>query len=49
MLRPARSYAADYPMTLAETASNFGEMILFDGLMSDPGITEATKAHLLDQ
>lgn len=49
VLRPARSYAASYPMTLAETASNFGEMILLSGLMNDPGITEATKAYLLDQ
>jgi oligoendopeptidase F len=49
VLRPARSFAASYPMTLAETASNFGEMILLDGLMSDPGITDATKAYLLDQ
>ena len=49
VLRPARSFAANYPMTLAETASNFGEMILLDGLMSDPGITESTKAYLLDQ
>lgn len=49
VLRPARSYAASYPMTLAETASNFGEMILLGGLMNDPGITEATKAYLLDQ
>lgn len=49
VLRPARSYAASYPMTLAETASNFGEMILLDGLMSDPALTPATKAYLLDQ
>jgi len=49
VLRPARSFAANYPMTLAETASNFGEMILLDGLMSDPGITPETKAYLLDQ
>jgi oligoendopeptidase F len=49
VLRPARSFAASYPMTLAETASNFGEMILLSGLMNDPGITEATKAYLLDQ
>jgi oligoendopeptidase F len=49
VLRPARSFAASYPMTLAETASNFGEMILLNGLMNDPGITEATKAYLLDQ
>ncbi|MES2596572.1 MAG: M3 family oligoendopeptidase [Verrucomicrobiota bacterium] len=49
VLRPARSFAASYPMTLAETASNFGEMILLSGLMNDPGINEATKAYLLDQ
>ena len=49
VLRPARSYAASYPMTLAETASNFGEMILLSGLLADPAITEATKAYLLDQ
>ncbi len=49
VLRPARSFAANYPMTLAETASNFGEMILLDGLMSDPGMTPETKAYLLDQ
>jgi len=49
VLRPARSFAANYPMTLAETASNFGEMILLDGLMSDPGLTHQTKAYLLDQ
>jgi len=49
VLRPARSFAANYPMTLAETASNFGEMILLNGLMTNPGITDATKAYLLDQ
>ncbi|TDU71107.1 oligoendopeptidase F [Prosthecobacter fusiformis] len=49
VLRPTRSLAASYPMTLAETASNFGEMILLDGLMSDPAVTPATKAYLLDQ
>jgi len=49
VLRPARAYAAGYPMTLAETASNFGEMILLDGLMRDPGMNAATKAYLLDQ
>lgn len=49
VLRPARSFAANYPMTLAETASNFGEMILLGGLLSDPAITPATKAYLLDQ
>jgi oligoendopeptidase F len=49
VLRPARAMAALYPMTLAETASNFGEMILLSGLLNDPGITPQTKAYLLDQ
>ena len=49
VLRPARSFAANYPMTLAETASNFGEMILLDGFHADPDITPETKAYLLDQ
>lgn len=49
VLRQARSMAARYPMTLAETASNFGEMILLDGLMEDPDISQATLAYLLDQ
>jgi oligoendopeptidase F len=35
-------------MTLAETASNFGEMILLDGLMNDR-VSPATRAYLLDQ
>ncbi len=49
VLRPARALAAQYPMTLAETASNFGEMILLNGLLDDPDITPQTKAYLLDQ
>ena len=49
VLRPARPLAANYPMTLAETASNFAEMILLDGLQSDPALQPAMKAYLLDQ
>ena len=49
VLRTARSLAAQYPMTLAETASNFGEMILLNGLLDDPDIPPQTKAYLLDQ
>lgn len=49
VLRPARSLASDYPMTLAETASNFAEMILLSGLMRDPALTPEMKAYLLDQ
>jgi oligoendopeptidase F len=49
VLRPARPFAADYPMTLAETASNFGEMILLAGLMGASGLTDQMKHYLLDQ
>jgi oligoendopeptidase F len=49
VLRPKRSFASNYPMTLAETASNFGEMILLSGLMNDPGLTPGMRAYLLDQ
>jgi oligoendopeptidase F len=49
VLRPARPMAADYPMTLAETASNFGEMILLDGLMKGSGVTPEVRTWLLDQ
>lgn len=49
VLRPARSLASDYPMTLAETASNFAEMILLSGLLRDPALTPGMKAYLIDQ
>jgi oligoendopeptidase F len=49
VLRPMRSFAAHYPMTLAETASNFGEMILLDGLINGPDMTAELRAYLLDQ
>lgn len=49
ILRPTRSFAAEYPMTLAETASNFAEMILLAGLRSDSALTPAMKAYLIDQ
>lgn len=49
VLRPARPFAANYPMTLAETASNFGEMILLNGLLRDPALSPAMRAYLLDQ
>lgn len=49
LLREHRPLAADFPMTLAETASNFGEMILLDGLSRDPNASAALRAYLLDQ
>lgn len=49
VLKKHRALASNYPMTLAETASNFGEMILLDGLERDPRSSPALVAYLLDQ
>ncbi len=49
VLRPKRSMATHCPMTLAETASNFGEMILLNSLLDDPDISPEKKATLIDQ
>lgn len=43
-----RPYARTYPMTLAETASTFGEMLLVRSLVQDPSVGDAQKAFLLD-
>ena len=48
VLRTQRPVATWYPMTLAETASNFGEMLLIHGLLREPGLTTAQRAFLLD-
>jgi oligoendopeptidase F len=37
-----------YPMTLAESASTFGEMILTDGILNAPGVDDQQKAAILD-
>ena len=34
ILRDMRAYGRSYPMTLAESASTFGEMILTEGILS---------------
>jgi len=36
-------------MTLAESASTFAEMILTEGILQDPNITDVEKARTLDQ
>ena len=43
-----RPFARRYPMTLAESASTFGEMILTDGILADPDLSPAQKAGVLD-
>jgi oligoendopeptidase F len=35
-------------MTLAETASTFGEQVLMNGILDDPAISQAQKASILD-
>jgi len=43
-----RIFARGYPMTLAESASTFAEMILADGLLADPAIQDGQKADILN-
>lgn len=48
ILRDLRPYARDYPMTLAESASTFAELVLTEGLLKDPSIELDQKARILD-
>jgi oligoendopeptidase F len=48
MMRDVRPYARGYPMTLAETASTFGEQVLMNGLLDDPNVPDRQKAPILD-
>lgn len=48
VLKDVRSFSHLYPMTLAETASTFGEKLLMDGLLEDKTITDSQKAIILD-
>ena len=48
MMRDVRPYARGYPMTLAETASTFGEQVLMNGVLEDPGVPDRQKALILD-
>ena len=49
LLKDMRPWAQEYPMTLAETASIFGEHLLADGIQTDPGVSEAQKLIMLDE
>ena len=49
IMRDVRTFAHSYPMTLAESASTFGEMILSEGIVTDPSFNAAQKANALDQ
>jgi oligoendopeptidase F len=48
VLRQTRPYCHDYPMTLAESASTFGEMILTEGVLADPAVSDDDKLRILD-
>jgi oligoendopeptidase F len=48
MMRDVRPYARGYPMTLAETASTFGEQVLMNGVLDDPSVPDRQKALILD-
>jgi oligoendopeptidase F len=48
LMRDIRPYGRGYPMTLAETASTFGEQVLMNGIVDDPTISPAQKALILD-
>ncbi len=49
LMRDMRGWATEYPMTLAETASIFGEHILAEGVQGDPSVPEAQKLIMLDE
>ncbi len=48
VMRDIRPYAHFYPMTLAETASTFGEMILTEGILHNSSISDDEKTLMLD-
>jgi oligoendopeptidase F len=48
VMRDLRPFARSYPMTLAETASTFSELVLLEAALRDPAVTDASRALLLD-
>lgn len=48
LMREERTLNRAYPMTLAESASTFGEMLLMRGLLEEPGVSAETRAFLLN-
>ncbi|MCH8290633.1 hypothetical protein IH992_06000 [Candidatus Poribacteria bacterium] len=48
VMRNLRPFAQDYPMTLAECASTFAQMILVEGALDAPDMSDVMKARLLD-
>jgi oligoendopeptidase F len=48
VMKDMRVPARSYPMTLAETASTFGEQILAEGILESNDVSDATKLAMLD-
>lgn len=48
VMRDLRPWQAQYPMTLAETASTFAETLLTDAIIEAPETSEALRALMLD-
>ncbi len=48
VMRNLRPYAQFYPMTLAETASTFGEMLLAEGILRSPSASTEDKVLVRD-
>lgn len=48
VMKDIRPFGHYYPMTLAETASTFGEMILAQGILNNENISDDEKALILD-
>jgi oligoendopeptidase F len=48
LMRDVRPFARGYPMTLAETASTFGEQVLMNGFLEDPAASDRQRAQILD-
>jgi oligoendopeptidase F len=48
LMHDLRPMARNYPMTLAETASTFGEKILAQSILSDSSISDKQKILMLD-
>jgi oligoendopeptidase F len=49
LLDDRRAFAKEYPMTLAESASTFAELMLVRGMLADPGVDAAVKCALANQ
>ncbi|MCP4447725.1 MAG: M3 family oligoendopeptidase [Myxococcales bacterium] len=49
LMRDMRPWAADYPMTLAETASTFAENVVTSAALEDPATSRALRIAILDQ